>query len=354
MLPALPWFLMADSTSPVSLPSEYRHPREVFVVQPSRPRYWLHALLLLLTFYTTLIVGARLDYNFHHNLPAFYEGEGGPDFFPYQWTLEPARLVSGIPFSFSLMLILLAHEMGHYLYCRHYRVWATMPFFIPCPTLFGTLGAFIRIRSPIRSRDALFDIGIAGPIAGFVVATAVLWISLALSHGHAPFPTEDSINLNYPLIFYILHAASGAGRLPLGQLALHPMAIAAWIGMFATALNLLPGGQLDGGHIVFSLAPGAHRAISRAAIVTLLVLAYFCWAGWIVWAIMLAISGMRHPVVPLWPGVGKKRWLVAVCGLLLLALTFAPAPVQHASLPEASKGLGQQFRQMIYDWRHHS
>ena len=318
----------------------------MLVVRPRRPRYWLHLLLLLLTFYTTLVVGARIEYNFLHNLPAFYEGADGPDFFPYQWTLHPALLATGIPFSVALMLILLAHEMGHYLYCRHYRVWATLPFFIPFPTLFGTLGAFIRIRSPIRSRQELFDIGIAGPIAGFVVASAVLCFSLGLSHPRGPYPPGDAVELHYPLIFYLLHWLQGVwspqlAHVPLDRLALHPLAIAAWIGMFATALNLLPGGQLDGGHIVFSLAPSAHRTVSRLTILALAVLGCFAWAGWLLWAVLLAVSGMRHPVVPDWPGIGRGRRWLAVLALLMLVLTLTPAPVAHSSLPEAVQAIRQ-------------
>jgi membrane-associated protease RseP (regulator of RpoE activity) len=241
-----------------------------------------------------------------------------------------------------LLLILLAHEMGHYLYCRRYGVWATLPFFIPFPfPLFGTLGAFIRIRSPIRSRAALFDIGIGGPIAGFVVALLILVFSLGHSKVGTGTPGYQLIQLQYPLIFHLAHyfrstfsgsyAIAGA---PLSQVYLHPMTVAAWVGMFATALNLLPGGQLDGGHIVFSLAPGAHKFVSRITILALLPLAYYFWVGWLLWAVLLGISAMRHPVVASWPGVSGVRRAAAVFGLIMLILTFTPAPVAHESLPE--------------------
>src|SRR5205807_980730 len=190
-----------------------------------------------------------------HDQPVFSLDDGAAPFFPVGWAFShPQRLLLGIPFAGTLMLILLAHEMGHYLYCKKYGVWATLPFFIPAPTLIGTLGAFIRIRSPIRSRTALFDIGIAGPIAGFVVALSVLVFSLGLSKPMlAGFPAAD-LELGFPKIFrlaQILLASVGVGggvlRLPLSRLLLHPTTIAAWVGMFATSLNLLPGGQLDGG-----------------------------------------------------------------------------------------------------------
>ena len=191
---------MADLTPPLSSPPEIQTPIKVMVYYPRKRRYWLHVLLLALTLFTTLTVGARMQYNFQHNLPCFYTGNDSLDIFPWQWALHPANLALGVPFSLSLLLILMAHEMGHYLYCKRYGVWATLPFFIPFPSLFGTMGAFIRIRSPIESRDALFDIGIAGPIAGFVVAVVVLWISLAFSTappGLAPAGDQTAISPDF-------------------------------------------------------------------------------------------------------------------------------------------------------------
>jgi membrane-associated protease RseP (regulator of RpoE activity) len=262
--------------------------------------------------------------------------------FPASWAFShPARLLLGLPFAGTLMLILLAHEMGHYLYCKRYGVWATLPFFIPAPTLIGTFGAFIRIRSPIRSRTALFDIGIAGPIAGFVVAFAVLIVSLGLSKPIPARAPAGALDLGFPLIFQLVHrllatqsAAHDIARLPLDRVLLHPTAIAAWVGMFATSLNLLPGGQLDGGHIIFSIAPRAHKFVSRLTILILLPMAYYLWAGWFVWAILLQLSSLRHPQVAEWPRVSGRRAWLAVFALLMLALTLTPAPFGHASVPE--------------------
>ncbi len=336
---------MSDPIPPLSATTDYYTPLEVYVVEPPKPRYWVHILLLAATIFTTLVVGARMEYNFQHDLPAFYAADDSPSpvlaefverILPVRWALQGSNLALGIPFSFTLMLILLAHEMGHYLYCLYYGVNATLPFFIPFPTLIGTLGAFIRIRSPIRSRSALFDIGIAGPIAGFVVAVAVMLLSVPHAKAIAPVAfLKSEIQFGYPLIF------RGAWRLlappvlkpyPLELISLPPTAIAAWVGMFATALNLLPGGQLDGGHIVFALAPRAHRLVSRVTILALIPLAVYSWLGWLIWAILLRISGMRHPLVPEWPAVtGGRRWL-ALFGLAMLALTFTPAPFAHSSL----------------------
>src|ERR1700756_1705831 len=327
---------MSDPVTPLPT-AEYDIPVQVWVTHPPKQRYWLHGLLLLLTIFTTLVVGSHFQYNYLHHLPPLADEDSSDlSLFPIDviWH-SPTRLLLGIPFSTSLMLILLAHEMGHYLFCVRYEVDATLPFFIPFPSLIGTMGAFIRIRAPIRSRTALFDIGIAGPIAGFVVACGVLAIALGFSRAApAALPPTDALLIHYPMIFPLtqrflasLGLLHGASVLPLQDLLLHPMALAAWGGMFATSLNLLPGGQLDGGHIVFSIAPRAHRFVSRAVILVLLPMAVFLWAGWLVWAILLEFSSFRHPQVADWPRVsGKRRWL-ALFALLMLIVTLIPKPV---------------------------
>src|SRR5438067_9374213 len=310
----------------------------VMYVRPRRHKYWLHFLLVLVTFFTTVVVGSRLQWNFMHGLPPFAMYEG---YFPLSWALRGRHLRLGLPISLTLMLILLAHEMGHYLYCVKYRVAATLPFFIPFPTLFGTMGAFIRIRSPLRSRDTLFDIGIAGPIAGFVVALPVLIFSLGLSHVARNGAGVPEIQFGYPLVFQLVqtllaatgHAHEIAG-VSLSHLYLHPVAVAAWVGMFATSLNLLPGGQLDGGHIIFSVSPRAHRKISNATILALIPMAVYFWAGWLIWAILLRLSGMRHPAVPPYPALSYGRRRLATLALVMLVLTFAPSPILHGSLFE--------------------
>src|ERR1700693_330197 len=258
---------MSETPLPsVSSTVEYYRPLPEWVPSPPKQRYWLHLLLLLATCFTTLVMGARMQYNFQHDRPALsFSDEPIVDqsgqreaipFFPAIWVrAHPARLLGGLPFMATLMLFFLAHEMGHYLYCRRYGVYATLPFFIPMPTPIGTMGAVIVIRSRIRSRTALFDIGIAGPIAGFAVALAVLVLALRWSK---PMPAGFGMadyELGYPLIFHVVHRLLGSlgilqGRavLPLSRVLLHPAAIAAWVGMLATSLNLLPGGQLDGGH----------------------------------------------------------------------------------------------------------
>jgi Zn-dependent protease len=322
-------------------PSTYdMRPIEVFLVEERpRRRYWLHGVLLLATVFTTLVVGARLEFNFQNNLPVFSIGDSVLPFFELGWVLaQPSRLLLGVPFAGTLMLILLAHEMGHFVYCMRYGVNATLPYFIPAPTLIGTLGAFIRIKSPIRSREALFDIGIAGPIAGFVVALITLIAALTLSKTLPNGMVPSDIVFGYPLIFHFAHwllgtiGLSGPGRIALNSAYLHPTAFAAWVGMFATALNLLPGGQLDGGHMVYALSPRAHKHVSRLTVGVLLPMGFLLWAGWLIWALLLTISGVRHPQVPPWPGLGRGRKLLALLALLMLVLTFVPEPFKGAAL----------------------
>src|SRR5580693_8901185 len=194
---------MSEPTPPVASSNvEYLRPMPVYAAPQPRQRYWLHVLLLLATCFTTLVMGARMQYNFQHGQAALSMGDDSLPYFPAGWILShPARLLGGLPFMATLMLFFMAHEMGHYLYCRRYGVYATLPFFIPMPTPIGTMGAIIVIRSRIRSRTALFDIGIAGPIAGFVVALVVLVVALGWSKPmHASLGPGD-YELGYPLIF---------------------------------------------------------------------------------------------------------------------------------------------------------
>ncbi len=224
----------------------------------------------------------------------FLDGRGHDFGIPDQWAIEhPANLLLGMPFSLTLMLILLAHEMGHYLYSRHYRVYATPPFFVPFPSLIGTLGAFIRIKSPIPSRAALFDIGIAGPIAGFIPACIALIVGLSMSRPIVGSTAAD-LELGLPLVFQLAAHVKHLVRRCL-DFSLHPIAAAAWVGFFATALNLLPGGQLDGGHILFFLSPRLHRWVTVFTVIALIPLGKYFWHGWYLWAVMLALTvGIRE------------------------------------------------------------
>jgi membrane-associated protease RseP (regulator of RpoE activity) len=299
-------------------------------------RYGIPLLLLIVTFGTTVLVGSRLQFNFNHNLEAFASSGESMPLFPVQWLWQnPRQLLLGVPFSLAIMAILLSHELGHYFLCRRYGVRATLPFFIPAPTLIGTFGAFIRIGGRIRSRAALFDIGIAGPIAGFLVALPTMLAGLAMSRPVATVSDPD-LQFGFPLIFQLAHLLLHRGGPSLVHYYLHPVAIAGWAGMLATALNLLPGGQLDGGHLVFAVSPRLHRFLSWGMIGSLIVLAWFFWVGWMVWAILLALSGLQQPNIPLRPGVGRGRQRMALLALALLVLTFTPAPVANSTFPQVA------------------
>jgi len=237
---------------------------------------------------------------------------------------EPRLFLAGIPFACTLMGILLAHELGHYFACRYYHIRATYPYFVPAPTLIGTLGAFIRIRSPIINRSALFDMALAGPLIGFAIAVPALAIAIVRSKvvaagGIAPMFGE-------PLIERFLEAWLRPG-VPHASLVLNPVGRAAWVGLFATALNLLPAGQLDGGHILCALTSGRHRSISIAVALALLPLGYFFWVGWFMWAVLLLVIGFRHPpLLDGWEPLDPTRRFLAGVALAIFLLCFMPAP----------------------------
>jgi membrane-associated protease RseP (regulator of RpoE activity) len=315
---------MSETTPTFPVLAADREP-EVWLVPRPRTKWWLYVLFLLLTMFSTTVVGAGLEFNFLHRQPMFSLEDNAVSVFPVEWALaRSANLLLGLPFSLTVMLILFAHEMGHYLCARHYRVYVTPPFFVPFPSLIGTLGAFIRIKSPIPSRAALFDIGIAGPIAGFIPACIALFVGLSMSRP-MPTPKGSYLELGFPLIFQLAAHLIKIGT-PLASMALHPVAVAAWVGMFATSLNLLPGGQLDGGHIVFSVSPRLHWWTSVLTVLALIPLGRYLWYGWFLWAVILALT-WRHPNVPRYPSVsGGRRWIAAF-GLLMLLLTFTRVPV---------------------------
>jgi Zn-dependent protease len=347
---------MSEPTSSLPAPLDWDQQVQpgVWVIPAPRQRWWLYGLFLLLTLFSTMVVGARMEFYFQHQQPVFSLNDNTLDLFPIGWILQhPATLLLGLPFSLTLMFILFAHEMGHYLYARHYRVYATLPFFVPFPSLIGTLGAFIRIKSPIPSRAALFDIGIAGPIAGFIPACVALVYGLSLSHPIAS-PVASDIQLGFPLAFHLAARLLHLGA-PLASLSLHPIAAAAWVGMFATALNLLPGGQLDGGHIVYSISPRWHRWVSLLTVFALVPFGKYRWTGWFLWSVLLALT-LRHPPVPRYPEVSGGRRILAVCALLMLVLTFTPAPFTHSSgrevWPEIRDGSKDTLRDLRDGIRH--
>jgi membrane-associated protease RseP (regulator of RpoE activity) len=258
---------------------------------------WVNAALFLATVGTTLLVGAL--------------NRGGNPF------RNPPDLLLGVPFSFSIILILGSHEIAHYLAARRLGVAATLPYFLPVPhPMTGTMGAFIRITSPVPSRSALVRVGIAGPLVGFLVALPLCFVGLLLSQPVARSATKG-IELGSPLVFALLSKLAHPNLGPELDVLLHPMAFAGWLGLFVTALNLLPVGQLDG------------RRWPRYSlvIVAAMLLMGFFWLGWPFWAMLTVVFGLRHPppLDDITPLSRADRWL-ALVALLLIVLTFTPAP----------------------------
>lgn len=283
-----------------------------------------YIVCFLLTIFTTLVVGVHLAQNYALRRPIF-DLDISWRFFT-DLLHHPLGLLAGAPYAFTLIGILLAHELGHYFTCRYYKIDATYPLFIPAPTLIGTMGAFIRIRSPLVNRRELFDVGISGPIAGFVVAVPALLFSVHAAGSRLIFPEPGNITLGHPLAVLLLARAFHPG-LPAQHLALTPVGCAVWVGLFATALNLLPMGQLDGGHILYAVIGRRHRYISYAFFAALFPLGVFMWPGWIFWAVVMIFIGLRHPA-PLLDAepVGKGRKLLALAALGMFVLCFTLTP----------------------------
>lgn len=296
---------------------------------PAPRRVWLHVLLFLLTFATTTIVGGLTTAELPDGLrlPSLLEVAAQP-WLLLSFLVDSGVLVSGLMFSVPLLTILLAHETGHYLACRAHRLDASLPYFIPAPLGIGTLGAFIRIRSPLTGKRELLDVGAAGPLAGFVVALPVLAAGIAMSRP-VTTPLEGSyFEFGEPLLLQLLESLIHRGAPPDADLLLHPIAFAAWFGVFVTALNLLPFGQLDGGHIGYALFGRRHRQAAWP-LLALLVILGFIWSGWWLWAIIALVMGVRHPSLPdeALPLDGRRRLVAWLC-LVIFLLCFTPQPIR--------------------------
>ncbi len=286
--------------------------------------WWLSLLLLIFTAVTTTVFGSALASSFASGRP-FNQQDLIESFL--QLFHGDKILVRGVVFSGPLLLILMAHEMGHYTACMRRGVNATLPYFLPSPTLFGTLGAFIRIKTPIYTRRDLFDIGSAGPFAGVLMLLPFLVAGVWASHPLAPGGDEGAILIATPLglraLEWLHFGAAGSSHL-----LLHPMATAALAGLLMTALNLLPLGQLDGGHIVYAVfGERGHRIVSTGMVALLVVMGKFYWPWWF-WAVVMFFLGRRHPLVfdnhP--PGLAR-RWLAAAA-LCVFVLSVSLAPTR--------------------------
>ncbi|MGA3027696.1 MAG: site-2 protease family protein [Bryobacteraceae bacterium] len=290
-----------------------------------KQRLSLHIALLALTLLTTTVVGSGLGLSFRENLPLTLDTFWNT---LLRLPAEPSLLWIGLPYSLTLLCILFAHEMGHYLACRRYGIDATLPYFLPFPSMLGTLGAFIRIRSPIYTRRALFDVGVAGPIAGFVTLLPAAVIGVALSRTGPGAALHGDFVFSTPLLLRAVEALLFP-HVPTRDIYLHPVARAAWAGLFATALNLIPIGQLDGGHIVYAFFGRWHKMLSRAFLLVLVVIGYKAdsWIWW-VWAALLLFV-LRHPVICDESDLGPARVRLGWAALLILILSFTPVPVRE-------------------------
>lgn len=306
--------------------------RAVAVSIVKKQKYHLNVLLFLLTILSTLFWGAYMM--------LLHEAHGqavDPLQFFRQVTSEPALLYKGIGYCFTIMVILLSHEMGHYLACLYYGIHATLPFFLPAPiVLTGTFGAFIRIRSPFPNRRSLFDVGIAGPLAGFIVMLPFLYFGIRWSIVPLSQAPQNVQSLGEPLIFSIL---SNYLVKPDSMLLLHPIGFAAWFACLATSLNLLPIAQLDGGHVSYALFRKHAYHITWAFFILVIGLAAYGFfqsfvvgMQWLFYSAMLLvlrkIAGFRHPQTldddaPV--GLARKIW--GLIGLIVLILTFMPITI---------------------------
>lgn len=298
---------------------------------PHQPRWVLALALFVLTFFCTTTLGpvfwvlTRTDMITPHE-PLLTTG-----LVAAVWT-DPRMLALGLSFSVPVLTILLAHELGHYIACRRYGLPATLPYFLPLPWMLGTLGAFIRIRAPLRNRRELFDVGVAGPIAGFVMLLPFLFYGVAHSE-LAPRP--DTLQpgewialpgrcLAVTLVARIFHGPLAPGTI----VNLHPVGLAAWFGLLATSINLIPLGQLDGGHILYAVSRRWQRRLAPLVWIGLAA-AGFLWPGWWLWCVLTLVFGMFHPRVqnetePL----SRGRKLVAAAALVIFLLSFIPRGIE--------------------------
>jgi len=296
--------------------------------------YGLPILLLGASVVTTTANGARFMQNFLDGMPPVVHDS---DLWPWPWLARnPEIFWIGLTFSFTLLGILLAHEFGHYFACRAHKIRATLPWVLPAPTLSGTAGAVIQIKSRIPSRAALMDVGIYGPLAGYIASVLAIAVGFVLSY-HTP-AKETAAIVEFgaePLTIRLLHhLLLNWDPLipPFNHIVPHPVLVAGWIGIFITSLNLIPGGQLDGGHILYAISPRLHKIFTNCLPFALFIAGAIFWIGWILWGIFLMIPAMRHPKVKIETPVGAGRLALGAIGLLIFLMTFTLTPFGNSSL----------------------
>ncbi|HOI75331.1 MAG TPA: site-2 protease family protein [Syntrophales bacterium] len=267
----------------------------------------MHILLFVVTFATTLLAGA------------LQQGVN-----PLE---DPLSLWRGLPFSLTLLFILGAHEFGHYAMARRHGIDVTLPYFIPAPSIIGTFGAFIKMKTPIPDRRVLLDVGAAGPLTGLIVSVPILLVGLYLSEATSAAPEGQGIALGSSLLFSLLTWLVHGSTPDDLNLILHPVAFSGWIGLLVTCLNLLPVGQLDGGHVAYAVLERRQKHLSAAVVAFLLILGFTGWMGWLVWGAILVVLGIHHPPVLFdWIPLDRRRRAIGWITLGLFAATFIPIP----------------------------
>src|ERR1035437_6609859 len=304
------------------------------LVRSTFREYGLPVLLFAASVVTTTANGARFMQNFLEGMPPVVRDS---DLWPWGWLNDhPELFVTGWTFSTALLGILLIHEFGHYFACRRHRIRATLPWVLPAPTLSGTAGAIIQIRSRIPSRDALMDVGIYGPLCGYIASAVAVAVGFSLSF-HSPADAPQAIVRfgGEPLTIRLLHAllVRWDPSIPsFDHIAPHPVLVAGRIGVLITSLTLIPGGQLDGGHILYAISPRMHRVFSNFLPFVLFIAGAVYWVGWILWGAVLIIPAMRHTNVPVEPGLKQGRLVLGIIGMVIFLLTFTLQPFYDSSL----------------------
>jgi membrane-associated protease RseP (regulator of RpoE activity) len=316
---------------------------------PKPSKVWVNVLLFILTVFSMLYVGTM------YTLGGIYDGPLTPSFealLPYIQN----SIGGGIAFTASILAILLAHEFGHFFMARHHKTEVSLPYFLPFPNLLGTMGAVIVTKEVPRNKKVLLDIGIAGPLAGLIVTIPVLFLGLATSEvNHLPLELPAGLGFEgnsilyliikylvhgqwlpqpldfgglHPLLYWIRYFFSGL-PLPYGgiDVTMNSVALAGWAGLLVTGLNLIPVGQLDGGHLMYGIL-GRRTQKLIPIIIALLALLGFFWSGWWLWAVLLLVFNRRHgePLDEI-TTLDKKRKFIAVLGLIVFILVFIPVPM---------------------------
>jgi len=302
-----------------------------------KKRIWLNILLFVITVFSTFFVGLSMSVGYEHADAIVENPELLIDFNAFN---DPQVLSLSIIYAAVLLGILLGHELGHFLTCRYYKIDATLPYFIPAPTLIGTLGAFIKIKSPITRKQQLFDIGVAGPLTGFILSIPAVIYGLSLSKVVPSIPPKEAItsglvihSFGDPLILKIIGGMIFKSIPPDYEIFLHPVAFAGWVGILVTAFNLFPVGQLDGGHVAYALFGRKSQNVARLFLLVFVVMGIFFWIGWFIWAFIIMILGLRHPRIqdeaaPLSP----RRKFIGFVIVLIFILSFIPDPIKGYNL----------------------